>query len=148
MYFSNNLNNQLKNRMGRADSINLQARKLFERALRTGTKRRNANHALPNISEASHKGQHYMGAQTVDIRCIGGSVNKSADFDIHFNPLSDHIEARWVKVATAMLDGIDLPPIELILVKDTYYVVDGHHRVSVAHMLGIQFLDAIVTRWE
>jgi len=148
MYFSNSLNDQLKNRMGRADSINPHARKLFEKALRAGTKRRNPASALPNIGDVTRTAQHYMGAQTVDIRCIGGSVNKSADFDVNFNPMSDHIESRWVKVATAMLDGNDLPPIELILVNDTYYVVDGHHRISVAHMLGMHFMDAIVTRWE
>jgi hypothetical protein len=149
MYFSSPLQNRITNQLGRADTIDPQARKLFDRALRAGTsKRRNHASALPNIDDEGRISQHYLGVQTIDIATIGGSVNKSNDFDSQFNPKSEHIEARWVKVATAMMNGIDLPPIELILVGNTYYVVDGHHRVSVAHLLGIRYLDAVVTVWE
>ena len=148
MNFTSPLQNHLNHQIGRSNAIDPQARKLFDRALRAGkNKRRNAG-ALPNINEETRHSQHYVGVQTVDITQIGGSVNKSNDFDNQFNPLSEHIEARWVKVATAMINGIDLPPIELILANGIYYVVDGHHRISVANMIGIHYLDAIVTMWE
>lgn len=149
MYFQNALQNNLTQRMGRADSINPASRKLFSRALRAGKMgKRNTANALPNIARESHTAHRHLGVQTIAIDTIGGSVNKSADFDNNFNPLSDHIEARWVKVATAMMHGIDLPPLDLIVANGTYYVVDGHHRISVAKQLGITYLDAIVTAWE
>lgn len=148
MNFASPLQNQLNHQIGRGNVIDPQARKLFERALRAGkNKRRNAG-VLPNITEETRHSQHYLGAQSIDITQIGGSVNKSNDFDTQFNPLSEHIEARWVKVATAMINGIDLPPIELILANGIYYVVDGHHRISVARTIGMNYLDAIVTVWE
>jgi hypothetical protein len=149
MNFQSPLQNRINNQIGRTTAIDPKARRLFDRALRAGTsKRRNTANALPNISDETRMSQHYLGAQAVDVMAIGGSVNKSNDFDSHFNPLSDHIEQRWSKVATAMMNGIDLPPIDLILVKGTYYVVDGHHRISVARMLGMRYLDALVTVWE
>ncbi|MDX2076923.1 MAG: hypothetical protein SFZ02_10860 [bacterium] len=149
MNFQSPLQNRINNQIGRTTAIDPQARRLFERALRAGTsKRRNTANALPNISDETRMSQHYLGAQAVDVMAIGGSVNKSNDFDSHFHPLSEHIEPRWAKVATAMMNGIDLPPVELILVNGTYYVVDGHHRISVARMLGMRYLDALVTVWE
>jgi ParB-like chromosome segregation protein Spo0J len=33
-------------------------------------------------------------------------------------------------------------------VGDTYYVRDGHHRISVARVLGQQYIDARVTIWR
>ena len=60
-------------------------------------------------------------------------------------PLRDR--ERWVNVATAMMEDAALPPIELIHVNGTYFVRDGHHRVSVAKMIGQQEIDAIVTTW-
>jgi len=147
MNFTSPLQNHLNHQIGRSNAIDPQARKLFDRALRAGKNKRR-NGVLPNINEETHHSQHYLGAQSIDISQIGGSVNKSNDFDNQFNPLSEHIEARWVKVATAMINGIDLPPIELILVNGIYYVVDGHHRISVANMIGVRYLDAIVTVWE
>lgn len=141
--FQNSLNNQL----GRGHVIDPKARRLFDRALRAGKNNRR-HRALPSIIDETHHAQHYLGVKTIDINDIGGSVNKSNDFDADFNPMSDHIEPRWAKVATAMLNGIDLPPVELIRVNGTYYVVDGHHRISVAHAIGMRYLDAIVVAWE
>jgi hypothetical protein len=43
---------------------------------------------------------------------------------------------------------VPLPPITLTLVGDRYFVVDGHHRVSVARALGQAGIDAGVTVCE
>jgi hypothetical protein len=147
MLFPTSLQNSLNNQLGRSNVIDPKARRLFDRALRAGKNNRR-HRALPNISDETHVAQHYLGVKTIDIDEIGGSVNKSNDFNADFNPMSEHIEPRWIKVATAMLNGIDLPPVELILVNGTYYVVDGHHRISVAHAIGMRYLDAVVTKWE
>lgn len=149
MYFQNPLQDRMTQQIGREHAIHPKSRKLFNRALRAGKSGAGKHHmALPNIEEESRTAQHYRGAQTIALSEINGSVNKSNDFDYAFNPRSEHIEPRWVRVATAILNGIDLPPIELIYASGRYYVVDGHHRVSVAKQLGIRYLDAIVTEWE
>jgi hypothetical protein len=57
-------------------------------------------------------------------------------------------EARWVNIATAILQGEFLPPVDLIRVGETYFVRDGHHRISAARALGQKEIDAVVTTWN
>ena len=83
--------------------------------------------------------------QAVPIANIVGSVNRSSDFDKDFYPCNDVLENRWVRVASMILQGMSMPPVELIQVGNSYYVVDGHHRVSVLHMLKMDIVDAIIT---
>jgi ParB-like chromosome segregation protein Spo0J len=39
-------------------------------------------------------------------------------------------------------------PVELIQVGGTDYIVDGHHRVSVARALGYDYINAEITVWQ
>jgi hypothetical protein len=41
-----------------------------------------------------------------------------------------------------------MPPVELIQVRDVYFVQDGHHRISVARALGELDIEAKVTIWQ
>jgi hypothetical protein len=52
---------------------------------------------------------------------------------------------RWMKIDSAWRRGEYLPPIELYKIGDVYFVVDGNHRVSVAHVQGQEYIDAEVT---
>lgn len=92
--------------------------------------------------------RHYEGLRTVPIDQIRGSENRYKDFDIHFNPIRLYNKSRWVNIATAIVQGAPLPPVELIKVGDTYFVRDGHHRVSAARALGQKEIEAIVTTWK
>jgi hypothetical protein len=94
--------------------------------------------------------RHYAGVRTVPVRQIRGSASKgrSKDFDIDFYPNQAHDEQRWKSVAAAWLDGQVFPPVELIQVGDTYFVRDGHHRVSIARAVGQTYMDADVTVWQ
>jgi hypothetical protein len=89
-----------------------------------------------------------LGTQIVPINSIRGSVNKNGDFDIDFYPLKPYSENRWQRLATAVGAGDSLPPVELINIWGIYFVVDGHHRVSVARMLKQDYIDAEVTEIE
>jgi len=60
-----------------------------------------------------------------------GSVNRYVDFDHAFLPLNDRIASRWQNIDRAFYEDISLPPIVLYKVGEVYFVVDGHHRVSV-----------------
>lgn len=92
--------------------------------------------------------RHYAGIKSVPIRKIRGSESRSADFDRDFNPIHERTAGRWMSVYLAWLDGVVLPPVELVQVGDAYYVRDGHHRISVAHSLGNRYIDAEVTVLE
>jgi hypothetical protein len=51
-------------------------------------------------------------------------------------------------VETALQAGVKLPPAQLIRVGDTYFMLDGHHRVSVAQARGELEIEVEVTVWE
>jgi hypothetical protein len=70
------------------------------------------------------------------------------DFDNKFLPLQTHNKSRWVSVAKAVRLGIKLPPVELIRIDDHYFVVDGHHRLSIAQAMGETAIAANVTIHE
>jgi hypothetical protein len=89
----------------------------------------------------------YAGTRPVRISNIRGSESRCQDFDQEFNPRSEKNLGRWLSVAQAKLSGVVLPPVELIQVGDNYFVRDGHHRISVAHALGEEYIDAeIISR--
>ncbi|MBI5950288.1 MAG: hypothetical protein HY865_01410 [Chloroflexi bacterium] len=92
--------------------------------------------------------RHHGGIKPVSIDKICGTLGRSADFDSHFLPLSDRIRDRWVGVATARILNLPLAPVTLIQIGDCYFVVDGHHRISVARALGESAIDAEVTVWN
>lgn len=136
------------------------AAELYQRAYQRGrwrrlwtTLTRGSDHLL-DLDAVETTGRvlnrHFVGSQTVAIRQIRGSVSKgrAEDFDIDFYPRQAYDEARWKSVAAVWLYGQSLPPIELIQVGETYFVQDGHHRISVARALGQRYIDAVVTVWE
>src|SRR5215212_1706212 len=91
-------------------------------------------HALPRIEQ-------------VPLERIVGSVGRSRDFDRDFNPLNEASHDRWQRINQAFLNDIVLPPVELQKLGNDYYVVDGHHRISVARYHSMAFIDAEVTQY-
>jgi len=100
------------------------------------------------IQGATIVSQYALGPQTVCIHAIQGTENRNTDFDSDFNPLKSDNRDRWINIALAQLQDIGLPAIDLIQIGDTYYVRDGHHRISVARALGADFIDANITVLE
>ncbi len=128
------------------DRLSLHGRIGRARARLTG--RTHELHDLAAVARAHPiAARHSIGAQSVPIKRIRGSENRRYDFDRDFNPLSTHTRARWLSIATARLRGAAMPAIDLIQIGDDYFVRDGHHRISVAHALGEDYIDANVTVW-
>lgn len=101
--------------------------------------------AWDEVREKLHLGGPvYRGVQTVPLAKIVGSVDRYRDFDRAFMPTQSHTEDRWRRVNRAWYRDVSLPPIVLYQVGEVYFVVDGHHRVSVARDKGQEFLDAEV----
>src|SRR5512139_49369 len=97
------------------------------------------------IKEKLHiGGPIYRGVKTVRVDQIAGSLNRYHEFDRVFLPASDKLEARWTSVNRAFYQEISLPPVVLYKVGEVYFVVDGHHRVSVARKQGQIYIEAEV----
>jgi hypothetical protein len=85
------------------------------------------------------------GVQMVALDSIVGSVDRTKDFDRWFRPRSGRTRQRWERLAQAQRRGENIPPVDLYRVGDLHFVRDGHHRVSVAHALGLRSIEAFVT---
>jgi len=89
-------------------------------------------------------GPIYRGVQTVPVKQIVGSLNRYHQFDRAFLPTQTETAERWQRVNRAFYNDISLPPVVLYKVGEVYFVVDGHHRVSVAREQGQIFIEAEV----
>jgi hypothetical protein len=93
-----------------------------------------------------HTHKQFMGVKAIPINKIVGSLGRYNDFNTEFLPQGDRISAKYENVKDAMLAGKNLPPIKVYQIYDSYFVIDGHHRVTVAKKeLNAAAVDAEVT---
>jgi uncharacterized ParB-like nuclease family protein len=121
----------------------------FWRAIRatlTGRARR-----LPSLDAvleaAGAEGRSFGGVHEIPLAAIVGSAaspSKIGDFAPGFLPVTARLRHRWTRIYREMVEGGELPPIDVYKVGDGYYVIDGHHRVSVARSLGRETINARV----
>jgi hypothetical protein len=98
-----------------------------------------------DVKEKLHiGGPIYRGVKTIRVDQIAGSLNRYHEFDRAFLPKDDQLASRWQQVNRAFYQDIYLPPVVLYKVGEVYFVVDGHHRVSVAREQGQEFIEAEV----
>lgn len=83
--------------------------------------------------------------RAVPVGRIGGSVGRCSEFDRSFMPTRTSAEEKWKGVDRAFRRGEELPPVTLYKLGGLYFVLDGHHRVSVASYHGVEWIDAEVT---
>jgi uncharacterized ParB-like nuclease family protein len=101
----------------------------------------------PVLEAAGLEGRSYGGIQEIPLDLVVGSAapaGKTGDFDPVFLPVNRRLRDRWTRIYQAMVEGDELPPIDVYKVGDDYYVIDGHHRVSVARSLGRATINARV----
>jgi len=86
------------------------------------------------------------GLHAIPLESIVGTaeLSKAQRFDAHFRPPASS-RHRWERLWVAARRGRSLPPISVLRLGERHYVDDGHHRVSVAHALGMAAIDAEVT---
>jgi len=89
-------------------------------------------------------GPIYRGVQDVPLDQIIGSVDRYQDFDRRFMPKQSHSEHKWQRINRAWYQEENLPPVMLYQVGEVYFVIDGHHRVSVARSHGQPTIQAEV----
>ena len=86
------------------------------------------------------------GLQDVEIDKIVGSVGRDWEFTRTFLPKSSFIRDRWQQIAD-LSPCQDVPPVLVYKVSDIYFVVDGHHRVSVCRSRGAKNIKAFVIEY-
>jgi hypothetical protein len=120
-----------------------------ERAMRWLTRSRACTRLLEldqALAGAPPAARRALGLRAIPLDSIVGTTEKTKvdTFDRRFRPPSIS-RNRWQRLWMAARRGSPLPPISVMQLGDQHFVVDGHHRVSVAHSLGMSAIDAEVT---
>ena len=84
------------------------------------------------------------GLREVELERIVGSLERSRDFNRVFLPRDESLRERWEDVYRLAEGSRGFPPIDVYQVGGVFFVVDGHHRVSVAQRLGATTIEARV----
>lgn len=143
------LSSMILNQMAMVDYENARSRANRHRIVAMILRRRNNLLSLDEMMKCVQMtNQHSLGIQIVPIEEIIGSLGRTRDFDNEFAPLNEHTQWRWIGVMKAMYRDIALPPVELLKVGEAYFVVDGHHRISVARQREQIYIEAHVTEVE
>ncbi len=130
---------------GQADFALARTRAFFRDVLAFLTGRPNRLLAFDEVAARLHiGGPIYQGVRPVRLDQIIGSVQRYLDFDRALLPAQGHTADRWRRVNRAWYEDLNLPPVRLYQVGEVYFVVDGHHRVSVARQQGEEYIDAEV----
>jgi len=90
----------------------------------------------------------HRGTRVVEVEEIVGSVGRWDEFDRSFLPARASVGYKWKRIDRAFQRGEDLPPVKLYKLKKAYFVVDGHHRVSVARYHDVPTVEAAVVEFH
>jgi len=122
------------------------------RALVARIRREHASNRLLSFDdlrrEHAANNRFYRGTRVVEVEEIVGSVGRWRDFDRSFLPARTSMAERWKRIDRAFQRGEDLPPVELYEIGDAYFVMDGHHRVSVARFHDVPTVEATVAEFH
>ncbi|WP_329071759.1 chromosome partitioning protein ParB [Amycolatopsis sp. NBC_01480] len=97
------------------------------------------------VEALGYAGEARLGLRVIRLDSIAGTVDRSRDFDRRFRPTSGRVRERWERLALAARRGEEIPPIEVYRVGELHFIIDGHHRVSVALAQGLSTIEAFVT---
>jgi hypothetical protein len=97
------------------------------------------------VEALGYQGERRLGLRVIRLDSIVGSVDRGRDFDRRFRPTSGRVRERWERLALAARRGEEIPPIEVYRIGELHFIIDGHHRVSVAHSQGLSTIEAYVT---
>jgi ParB-like nuclease domain len=89
-------------------------------------------------------GRRYLGVRQIPLDAVVGTDSRAGAFTRDFRPLHDFSRDRMRSLERAFADGA-FPPIVAVKLGETYFVIDGHHRVALARRAGADVIDADVT---
>jgi hypothetical protein len=122
------------------------------RALVARIRREQASNRLLSFDEVRREhaanNRLHRGTRVVEVDQIIGSVGRYDEFDRSFLPARASIGERWKRIDRAFHRAEDFPPVELYKLGDAYFVMDGHHRVSVARYHDVPTVEAAVVEFH
>ena len=89
-------------------------------------------------------GRRYLGVREIPLDALVGTDGRAGAFTRDFRPLHAFSRDRMRALQSAFADGA-FPPIVTVKLGETYFVIDGHHRVALARRAGADAIDADVT---
>jgi hypothetical protein len=97
------------------------------------------------VAALGRSGERHLGLQSIALESVIGTVDRrKGEFDRRFRPASSRPRRRWESIAVARRRGRSMPPIDVYRIGTLHFVIDGHHRVSVARAHGDTHIDAHV----
>ncbi|HVR42615.1 MAG TPA: hypothetical protein VMS56_04145 [Thermoanaerobaculia bacterium] len=84
------------------------------------------------------------GVVEIAVASIVGTIGRAHGFNRAFLPRTEAARQRWNRVREMFLSQAGFLPIEVYRVGEVHFVIDGHHRVSVARALGAPTIEARV----
>jgi hypothetical protein len=97
------------------------------------------------LGAAPPSNRRRAGLRAIPLDSIVGTAEpaKGRVFDRCFR-VPESSRRRWERLWIASRKGAAIPPISVFRLAGEHFVDDGHHRVSVAHSLGMVAIDAEV----
>ena len=89
-------------------------------------------------------GRRYLGVREIPLDALVGTDGRTSSFTRDFRPLHSFSRDRMRSLEVAFSD-VGFPPIVTVKLGETYFVIDGHHRASLARRGGEEMIDADVT---
>jgi len=89
-------------------------------------------------------GRRYLGVRGIPLDALVGTDSRAGSFTRDFRPLHAFSRDRMRSLERAFADG-GFPPIVAVKLGETYFVIDGHHRVALARRAGAAAIDGDVT---
>jgi hypothetical protein len=89
-------------------------------------------------------GRRYLGVREIPLDALVGTDGRASSFTRDFRPLHAFSRDRLRSLESAFADGA-FPPIVVVKLGETYFVIDGHHRAALARRGGAEIIDADVT---
>jgi hypothetical protein len=90
--------------------------------------------------------RRYLGIRAIPLKNVVGTEGRVGAFTRAFEPRHRFSRDRLRSLAEAFPDG-GFPPIVAVKLGDTYFVIDGHHRVALARRSGGETIDADITEF-
>jgi ParB-like nuclease family protein len=88
--------------------------------------------------------RRYLGVRAIPVEHVVGTEGRAGAFTRDFAPRHRFSRDRLRALASAFPDGA-YPPIVAVKLGETYFVIDGHHRVALTRRRGGHTIDADVT---
>jgi hypothetical protein len=89
-------------------------------------------------------GRRYLGMRAIPLDALVGTDGRAEAFTRGFRPRHAFSRDRLRSLEAAFADG-GFPPIVVVKLGETYFVIDGHHRAALARRNGAETIDADVT---